>query len=59
MSLPDIQGLGDMLKVLVMPCDIQLPVASRLFRWKAHVFCKDLHASDSFHSTRPDSVVLQ
>ena len=23
------------------------------------VFCQDLHASDSFHSTHPDSVVLQ
>ena len=23
------------------------------------VFCQDLHASESFHSTRPDSVVLQ
>ena len=23
------------------------------------LFCQDLHASASFHSTRPDSVVLQ
>ena len=23
------------------------------------VFCYDLHASTSFHSTRPDSIVLQ
>ena len=52
-----IYRIADMLKVLVIPCDIQLPTCISIP--EVERICQDLHASDSFHSTRPDSVVLQ
>ena len=48
--------VGDMLKVLVIPCAyiLVLEVESTCL-----CFFQYLHASDSFYSTRPDSVLLQ
>ena len=58
-SLPDIQGLG-YANVLVIPCDINFLLFLDSCGGKCmNVICQDLHASNSFHSTRPDYVVLE
>ena len=50
-----------MLKTLIIPYAIELLVFFSILGVGKHisVFCQDLHASDSFHNTRSDSVVLQ
>ena len=58
-----IYSVGDMLKllVIVIPCNIQLPACFSVLEVESTCLCffQDLHTSDSFHSIRPDSAVLQ
>ena len=55
-----IYRVGDMFKVLVVQCDIQLLACFSIFEVEsACFFFQDLYESDSFHSTRQDYVGLQ